>query len=604
MGNNFGMRAFTSSASAAPQSAASEAGSSLEKPTGPSPTLPTSPQSARVVMQQPGLPQQPSTQVLTRRPPSPGTRTVSQFPTSTTAKAVTDLEKEFSRAPFVCEFLGTAMFAFTVTCCNLCGDAHWNPAVIGFAYMTLTYAVGPASGGNLNPAVSMTLAILGKIRYPVAAGYIFVQTMGALMGVNIAKFLLFRHATPHLMVGAIAPFQWMQAASVEVSFTAMLCFVAANCTVSENNNPSKDRNQFYGLAVGFSIIAGMYSVTDISGVGCFNPALAASLNNPDLQHGIVYGFLVGGFEMCGAVVAAALYCLCRRSPEDDDVGRVIVQQRSMGARLMSEFLGTFYIAATVGLNLIMETGAMPIAAAAALMSMVYSVGRVSGGHFNPAVTLAIVLGGRDKCDASEGLVYGLIQFAAGLTAGLAVAAVHGFQDTGLAVQSVLSVKPGFNWTESFVAEIVFTMLLAYVVLTVTTAPALPSLSKQNFYFGLAIGSCYIVGGFAIGPISGGVLNPAVAAGVAMESSLMVSWSELWTPKGPVVAQNSHRILDQQALQIGPFGQVANLIQFTAAELIGGALAAAVFGFTHPQEFVSKDRYNSYYRDDDPTLSLL
>jgi len=121
-----------------------------------------------------------------------------------------------------------------------------------------------------------------------------------------------------------------------------------------------------------------------------------------------------------------------------------------------------------------------------------------------------------------------------------------------------------------------------MVLTVTTSPALPSYTRQHFYFGLAVGACYIVGGFAIGHISGGVLNPAVATGVAAQSTLIVSFGSLWRPSS--AAARVANLLDAEALHRGAYGQIQNLLQFTMAELLGGALATGIFGLTHPQEF--------------------
>merc|ERR550537_1805852 len=78
--------------------------------------------------------------------------------------------------------------------------------------------------------------------------------------------------------------------------------------------------------------------------------------------------------------------------------------------LVSEFLGTFYLVATVAFNVYggSKSGAWSIAAA--LMCMIYALGNVSGAHFNPAVTVAILLSGRGKIDGSgEAIAYMVTQ---------------------------------------------------------------------------------------------------------------------------------------------------------------------------------------------------
>ena len=66
-----------------------------------------------------------------------------------------------------------------------------------------------------------------------------------------------------------------------------------------------------------------------------------------------------------------------------------------------ELIGTFFLVFTIG-NVVIEPGAgplAPLAIGAALMVMVYAGGHISGAHYNPAVTLAILI--RGKCDAKD-----------------------------------------------------------------------------------------------------------------------------------------------------------------------------------------------------------
>ena len=151
----------------------------------------------------------------------------------------------------------------------------------------------------------------------------------------------------------------------------------------------------------------------------------------------------------------------------------------------------------------------PLAIGAVLMVMVYAGGHVSGGHYNPAVSLAVLV--RRKLTAREAAFYILTQLVAGLAAALVVRAL-GEPRTAVAVS---------NGTRVFVAEALFTFALAYVVLNVATA----SETRDNSYFGLAIGFTVVVGAYAVGWISGGAFNPAVAEGTSLIGIL--NWDHIW-----------------------------------------------------------------------------
>merc|ERR1719378_1910280 len=92
------------------------------------------------------------------------------------------------------------------------------------------------------------------------------------------------------------------------------------------------------------------------------------------------------------------------------------------SKLASEFLGTFYLVLTVCFNVYggSKCGAWSIAAS--LMCMIYALGNVSGAHFNPAVTVAIVLSGRGKMAGGvvTALAYITVQILGGIAAALVV----------------------------------------------------------------------------------------------------------------------------------------------------------------------------------------
>jgi aquaporin Z len=168
-----------------------------------------------------------------------------------------------------------------------------------------------------------------------------------------------------------------------------------------------------------------------------------------------------------------------------------------------ELIGTFFLVFTVGMTVIgHEPGdgvIPPLAIGSALMVMVYAGGHISGGHFNPAVTLGVWLRGR--CDTQDVLPYMLSQFAGAVIAAGAALFLKG--GGGKAADPDIA-----RW---LLAEFLFTFALVYVVLNVATSKA----TSGNSYFGLAIGFTVLVGAFAVGGISGGAFNPAVAIGATV-----------------------------------------------------------------------------------------
>jgi aquaporin Z len=169
-------------------------------------------------------------------------------------------------------------------------------------------------------------------------------------------------------------------------------------------------------------------------------------------------------------------------------------------KYLVEFIGTFFLALTVGMTVIgASAGALaPVAIGSALMIMVYAGGHVSGGHYNPAVTLAVWLRGR--CKTMDVVPYWVSQILGALAASAVVLFLKG--DT-MATPSDIKVQP------ALLAEFLGTFALCYVVLNVATAKA----TAGNSNYGLAIGFTVMVMAFSLGGISGGAFNPAVATGI-------------------------------------------------------------------------------------------
>jgi aquaporin Z len=163
-----------------------------------------------------------------------------------------------------------------------------------------------------------------------------------------------------------------------------------------------------------------------------------------------------------------------------------------------EFIGTFFLVFTVGMSVRSGAPLAPIAIGSALMVMIFAGGHISGGHFNPAVTLAVTL--RGKAEPKDLIPYWVAQFAAGLVAALLVTAIFAGKPAAPALHGTLP---------SLIVEFLFTFALAWVVLNTATAKD----TSGNSFYGLAIGFTVLTGAVAVGGISGGAFNPAVGLGV-------------------------------------------------------------------------------------------
>jgi aquaporin Z len=176
--------------------------------------------------------------------------------------------------------------------------------------------------------------------------------------------------------------------------------------------------------------------------------------------------------------------------------KVVARERA-GRKYAVELIGTFFLVFTVGTSVASGSPLAPLAIGSSLMVMIYAGGHISGAHYNPAVTMAALVRGRIGINDAVG--YWIAQFAAALIAAGAVYLVNPTPAKTLTLSG-----------HAIVAEALFTFALAYVVLNVATSKDHP----DNSFYGLAIGFTVMVGAFAVGGISGGVFNPAVALGGA------------------------------------------------------------------------------------------
>jgi aquaporin Z len=178
-----------------------------------------------------------------------------------------------------------------------------------------------------------------------------------------------------------------------------------------------------------------------------------------------------------------------------------------------ELIGTFFLVFTVGACVLGGSPLAPLAIGSVLMVMIYAGGHISGAHYNPAVTMAALVRGRIGPRDAAG--YWVAQLAGGLLAALAV------RWTVDPAQVKTLTLSGHTLTAAFVAELLFTFALCYVVLNVATSRSHP----DNSFYGLAIGCTVSAGAFAVGGISGAAFNPAVVLGAATLG--LLAWPTLW-----------------------------------------------------------------------------
>ncbi len=180
-----------------------------------------------------------------------------------------------------------------------------------------------------------------------------------------------------------------------------------------------------------------------------------------------------------------------------------------------EFIGAYFLILTIGCTVIAPgAGALaPLAIGSALAVMIFAGGHISGGHYNPAVTLAVTLRGR--CTWNDAIPYWVAQVLAAVAAAFTVVFLKGPQ----AMATVNAMTPAVP--QALVAEFLFTFALCFMVLNVATAKG----TAGNSFYGLAIGFTVMVGAFAVGGISGGAFNPAVAVGISILG--LSAWANIW-----------------------------------------------------------------------------
>lgn len=164
-------------------------------------------------------------------------------------------------------------------------------------------------------------------------------------------------------------------------------------------------------------------------------------------------------------------------------------------KYLTEFIGTFFLVLIIGLS------KNPLAIGFGLTILVYMGAHISGAHYNPAVSLAMLL--RKEINISD-----FIKYISSQVLGASLAAyVVSIMSSNMIVQPDLQEPVAII----LLAELMFTYLLVFVILNVATHPNL----EGNSFYGFAIGLTVMTGAYCVGPLTGGVFNPAVSIGPSL-----------------------------------------------------------------------------------------
>lgn len=208
--------------------------------------------------------------------------------------------------------------------------------------------------------------------------------------------------------------------------------------------------------------------------------------------------------------------------------------RARFGKLIMELIGTAVIVMTYQLTL----SVAPIAVGLVYAAVIYAGYPISGAHYNPAVSLALFLRATISWDSL--LLYWVFQVIGAFLGALLGALIGG--STAVPAKGV-----DYYLLQAFLAELVFTAILAFVVLAVLTNSAV----EKNSYYGLAIGIVVLAGMSAVTPISGGVFNPAVALSLSIVHGL---------------------------------GKIAYMLWIILAEALGAVAGAALYYLVAPEDF--------------------
>ncbi len=206
-------------------------------------------------------------------------------------------------------------------------------------------------------------------------------------------------------------------------------------------------------------------------------------------------------------------------------------------KYLAEGIGTFFLVFVIILTTNDGIGSLaPLAAGATLAALMYASWHISGAHFNPAVTLAMLM--RAKIYRTDALYYVVAQIA-----GAVLASFFGVFLVSCSGEVRIASHLNNNGLCSIIAEFLGTFGLVYVFLNVVSARG----NLGNSFYGLAVGLAFAGAGWALGSISGGMFNPALALGATIAG--MLDFGDFWiyllgACMGAAAAASAFQVLEQ------------------------------------------------------------
>ena len=375
----------------------------------------------------------------------------------------------------------------------------YGPFAVGFALLAMVYSQAHVSGSHFNPAVTLAVSLLGDLSVLEALVYVCAQVLGTLVAGSFGASLIPSIGYPSLNDGRFSEGTGML---LELILTAFLVFNILSVAVP----PSQARNSYFGLVIGTTVLSGAIVAGDITG-GCFNPAIAfltlAHGTEDEVSHAWIY--FVG--PLLGGVLGHVLFRLVHATDMAE-------RQETLSAKLgeyVPKYLNETVCTAFLCFVISMTGGRQPLAPFAigfSLANMIFGTAYVSGAHFNPAVTFAMILRplsifgeGQTLISYADAAIYVACQLLGAVIGGSLAIGVLGTSHDDVWYPSVNS---NFESITGMNAELLGTCALMYMVLSVGT-----STKTAGHQFVGMIGMVVVWCEFGFGFLSGAALNPVV-----------------------------------------------------------------------------------------------
>jgi aquaporin NIP len=218
----------------------------------------------------------------------------------------------------------------------------------------------------------------------------------------------------------------------------------------------------------------------------------------------------------------------------------------MNKRVFAELLGTFTLVFCLTSTIVTSGGgiiAVALALGLTVMVMIYALGRVSGAHFNPAVTLAMVLAGR--MPLKDAVPYWIAQCIGAVLASLLLWTLIPHTESAWPyVQALGLTAPGGTWDradlQALAMEVVLTFFLVLVVLRVADGP-----KEMSLLAGIAVGGVLAMCVFVGGNVSGASMNPARSLGPAL---VLMKFNDFWIYIVGPLAGAAHAVAANRMLE--------------------------------------------------------